>query len=276
MAERRSRNTGSHGDDRRRSGASGKPGKPAPSRSSGRASGGSSGSHDKEKGAAPPRKRRDLTGAAAGLPRWVVDALARVTPAPRVGAALEALGEASDALNDGRFHAAVKHAERAKQLAPRDSTIRETLGIASYRVGDWATALSELRAFRRMAGEMTHMPIEMDVLRALRRHDEVADSWKALQRSDARPAVLKEGRVVYGSFLIDRGDAEQAYEMLNPKRLRADPFTEDLRVWYVAARAAAVLGLGDEATRLRNAILESDPSFPGMDELEAAIASAGT
>ena len=49
---------------------------------------------------------------------------------------------------------------------------------------------------------------------------------------------------------------------------RRDPFPEDLRVWYVAARAAALDGDLADAQRLRNAILESDPAFPGMDELE--------
>ena len=89
------------------------------------------------------------------LPNWVIEALARVTPDDRVGPALEALGVASAAMADGRYHAAVKHAKKAKNLAPQDATVRETLGLSAYRIGDWDTALSELRAYRRMAGDAT-------------------------------------------------------------------------------------------------------------------------
>ncbi len=48
------------------------------------------------------RRRRDLKGAAVNLPNWVIEALARTTPRDRVGPALEALGEASAAMADGR------------------------------------------------------------------------------------------------------------------------------------------------------------------------------
>jgi predicted Zn-dependent protease len=200
-----------------------------------------------------------------------VEDLARVTPKPRVAAALEALGEASAALADARYHAAVKHALRAKSLAPRDATVRETLALASYRIGDWQTALSELRAYRRLSGETTHLPVEMDVLRALQRPAAVENAWEELRTRGGKPAVLKEGLVVYASFLIDRGDVEEAYRLTAPERISARPYPQDLRVWYVAARAAALTGKLDEAVRLRNAILEHDPAFPGMDDLESTI-----
>ena len=57
-----------------------------------------------------------------------------------------------------------------------------------------------------------------------------------------------------------------------PGRLSDRPFEEDLRLWYVAARAAAMDGDGNTARRLRNAILQHDPSFPGIDDLEKLIA----
>jgi len=265
----RRRSTGRQGGSGQTDGQ-GRSGRPQPPRASAGRRGASGGRTP------PAKKRRDLTGAAAGLPRWVVESLSRVTPAPRVGAALDALGQASEALSEARYHAAVRYAARAKELAPRDSTVRETLGVAAYRVGDWATALTELRAFRRMSGEATHLPIEMDVLRALGRPADVVTTWKHLAESDATPAVMKEGRVVYASFLLDSSRPDEAYAMVRPRRLKSDPLPEDLRVWYVAARAAAATNRGDEARRLRNAILEADPAFPGMDELEVAIARSST
>jgi predicted Zn-dependent protease len=223
-------------------------------------------------GGAQPKQRRDLKGSAVNLPKWVVDDLTRVTPASRVAGALEALGAASEALAESRHHVAVKHATKAKALAPRDATVRETLGIALYRTGRWNEALSELRTYRRIAGETTHLPVEMDILRALGRSADVGKAWDELERRGGKPAVMKEGRVVYASHLIDEGDVEAAFRLTNPARITGKPFQEDLRVWYVAARAAALLGDVDRASDLRNAILEHDPAFPGIDDLESTIA----
>ena len=225
---------------------------------------------------AKQKGRRDLKGDAQVLPRWVVDDLTRVTPRERVPAALEALGAASVAMSDARFHAAVKHAQKAKKLAPRDSTVRETLALASYRVGDWQTALSELRTYRRLSGETTHLPVEMDALRALERpRSAIENAWVELNKRGGKPGVMKEGRVVFASYLIDEGEPERAYELTAPRRLAPNPHPEDLRVWYVAARSAALTGRTDEAVELRNRILESDPAFPGMDDLESTIERSG-
>lgn len=220
------------------------------------------------------KRRRDLKGAAVDLPNWVVEALARVTPKDRVGPALEALGEASAAMTDGRYHAAVKQAKRAKDLAPQDSTVRETLGLSAYRIGEWDTALSELRAYRRMAGDPVHLPIEIDVLRAMGRDRDVEKAWETLQKADARPIVYKEGLVVYASYLLDKGDPEGAWDLTGPKRVGPDAAEADLRVWYVAARAAAATGETATARRIADAIVLNDPSFAGLDELDREIAAS--
>ncbi len=85
---------------------------------------------------------------------------------------------------------------------------------------------------------------------------------------------MKEGTVVYASHLVDGGSLEDAWSLVAPKRLTGNPFPEDLRMWYVAARIAAMRGDAEQAGRIRNAILEHDPAFPGIDELEKLIASA--
>ena len=217
--------------------------------------------------------RRDLKGAARDLPRWIVEALTRVTPDQRVGPALDALGEASVALSEGRFHPAVRYARIAKDLAPRDATIREVLGLGSYRVGDWGTALRELRTYRRLAGESIHMPVEMDCLRAMGRNADVEEVWSQVQSLRDLPAVTKEARVVFASFLLDEGRTTEARKVATPKSLSNRPQPEDLRLWYVASRSAAIDGDNAEAVRFRDALLIMDPGFPGMDELDSAIAS---
>ena len=176
-------------------------------------------------------------------------------------------------MTDGRYHAAVKHAKRAKSLSPQDTTVRETLGLSAYRIGDWDLALAELRAYRRMAGEPTHLPVEMDVLRALGRDADVAKAWETLQHAEARPSVYKEGLVVYAAHLLDGGDAAGAWDLTGPKRVGPDASEADLRVWYVAARAAAATGELATARRIADAILLNDPSFAGLDELDREIAA---
>jgi hypothetical protein len=77
--------------------------------------------------------------------------------------------------------------------------------------------------------------------------------------------------VVYASFLLDQDRAREAWECARPTSLRAAPSDGDLRVWYVAARAAARLGDRSGSRRLYQAIVEADPGFPGLNELEAAL-----
>lgn len=233
------------------------------------------GSSGRDEGRGPARDgrgpRRDEPS--SRLPRWVVDALTRVTPASRVPGALQALDDAAVALEEGRFEVALRKARTAKDLAPRDPTVREILGLAAYRASDWRVALTELRTYRRLAGDTTHLPVEMDALRALGRSEDVERAWKELESLGASPATEKEGRIVYASHLIDEGRTDEARRLVRPRVLTNDPFPEDIRLWYVAARAAALDGDIAEAERLRDAVLVMDPAFPGMDELEETIAS---
>ena len=216
-------------------------------------------------------KKQKLPAAAEGLPRHVVESLMRVTPAQRQNAALAALAAAAEAFSEGQFHVAVRKADHAKDLASRDATIREILGLASYRVGDWATALRELRTYRRLSGETTHMPVEMDVLRALGRDEDVKAVWQDFRKHGGGPAAKKEARVVYASFLIDQGDLDEAADVAGKPRIAPDPWPEDLRLWYVAARIAALQGDKSRAKHLADAIVLEDPSFPGLDDLDRLI-----
>ncbi len=234
-------------------------------------SGGGSRQHQSAGG--QQKARRDLRGAAVDLPRWVIEDLSRITPKERVADALAELGAATNAMIEGRYKVALRAARKAKDLAPRDATVRETLGLAAYRTGDWQTALAELRAYRRISGEPTHMPVEMDVLRALGRKPDVEKAWQELKAAGASPAVHKEGLVVFASFLIDEDRAADARRLTTPKHIKPNPYPADLRVWYVAAKANAVVGDLAAARQLRDAVTLADPAFPGLDELDSLIAA---
>lgn len=228
-----------------------------------------SGNRQKSVGDAPEVKK--LPAAAGSLPRHVVEALIRVTPPARQNAALTALAAAAEAFSEGQYHDAARKADNAKDLSSRDATIREILGLASYRIGDWHTALRELRTYRRLSGETTHMPIEMDVLRAMGRVEDVKAVWDDFAKRGGSPSVGKEARVVYASHLIDQDDLEGAAQVIGRPKVTDEPWPEDLRIWYVAARVAALQGDKQQAKRLADAIVLDDPSFPGLDELDRLV-----
>ena len=195
-------------------------------------------------------------------PTGSIDALVRVTPKDRVGPALEALGEASAAMADGRYHVAVKEAKKAKNLSPQDATVRETLGLAAYRVGDWDVALAELRAYRRMAGDAQHLPRRDG--RSPRpgtgpRRGE--GPGRRSTKADVQPKVWKEGKVVYGSYLLDHGQPEEAWDITGPKRVGpTDAHEADLQGLVRGGPSGGDEGRDPTAARrIADAILLNDP-----------------
>lgn len=214
--------------------------------------------------------------AGSNLPRSVKEETARVTPKSRIQPTYELIEAAAEAFSQGRYRPARKKLLEAKKLSSRAPIIRELLGLSAYRLGDWEEALRELRTYRRLTGDTTHMPIEMDCLRALKRNDAVEETWRELKKHGGHPAAVKEGRVVYGAFLLDQGNPRQAWEVTKPKRMGADAHEADLRQWYVAARAAAALGDVETARQLQRGIREHNDAFPGMEGLEEEISNASS
>lgn len=107
----------------------------------------------------------------------------------------------------------------------------------------------------------------MDCLRALGRNDDVPKVWAMLRELGASKAAEVELRVVYGSFLLDQGNPRDAWKVTDPGRIQQDAHENDLRQWYVAARAAVALGDMKTADQLRKAIEDRDVAFPGLSEL---------
>jgi len=114
----------------------------------------------------------------------------------------------------------------------------------------------------------------MDCLRGLKRHDDVDKTWHLFMELGGHPATDAEARVVYGSFLLDRGRARDAWEITKPKRVTKESKGFERRRWFVAARAALALGDVDTADRLASAVREGDADMPGLDELTEGIAAA--
>jgi len=145
---------------------------------------------------------------------------------------------------------AYEFALAARRLAARVGVVREACGIAAYRAGRWADALTELRTARRLTGRGSYLPLMADCERALGRPDRalalindpgVRDLEREIQielrivesgirRDEGRPAAavvalrvpeLTDGRLrrwsarlfyAYADALLDAGRAEEAQE----------------------------------------------------------------
>ena len=202
------------------------------------------------------------------------DEIHRVTRKDRRDAALLLLSGAVDSYGDEAFPAARRRLMEAKQLSPRSSTIRELLGLSSYRCGKWDEALAELRAYRRLTGDTTHMPVEMDSLRALKRYRDVEVTWGRFVELGGNRPTEAEARVVYASYLLDRGRAAEAWTIAGPDRLSTDAQPYERRCWFVAARAALAMGETDPAAQLTEAIRRADPEMPGLEKLIGQVEEA--
>ena len=196
------------------------------------------------------------------------DEVVHSTPKDRREAALNELTKGLTAFAEDRYKAAAASLRMAKQLAPRAATIREMLGLSAYRSDGWEEALKELRTYRRLTGAATHMPVEMDCLRALGRPDKaIRQTWETFQEIEASRDTDDEMRVVYASHLLDGGHLAEAWIVIKPGRLIANAPEAAVRRWAVAARVAAAADNRDAASKLVAAIRREAPDVPWLADL---------
>lgn len=143
---------------------------------------------------------------------------------------------------------ALAHALAARRLASRIAPVREAVGLAAYRAGEWQTAVAELRTYHRMTGRQTHLAVLADCERALGRPERAIDIYRGADRDALGTETAIELLMVAAGARGDLGQPAAAVAMLQVKELTADPaqpWTGRLRYAY----ADALLGAGrkDEA-----------------------------
>jgi tetratricopeptide (TPR) repeat protein len=143
-----------------------------------------------------------------------------------------------------------EHAWYARHLAPRLAVTREAAGITAYRAGDYAAALAELRAVRRMTGDPAHLPVMADAERGLGRPDRALALARDpdVRRLDTASRV--EIAIVASGARRDRGEFDAAVVGLQGAALdssQLQPWT--LRLWYAYADALLDAGRPEQALR---------------------------
>ena len=178
-----------------------------------------------------PEIRRELTT----LDRNTADFVARH---------LVAAGE----LLDEDPEAALEHARAARERSGRIAAVREAVGIAAYHCGDWAQALAELRAARRLGSKSPLLPLIADCERGLGRPERAIELARSPEAGQLAGDDADELRIVVAGARSDLGQLDQALAILSTPQL--DPTRTGqtaARLFYAYAETLLALDKGDEA-----------------------------
>jgi hypothetical protein len=174
---------------------------------------------------------------------------------------VEKAESAYGAYERGRYQDALRAIKSVAEETPSVAAVRELAGLAAYRSGKWREALKHLQAHAALTDSAEHLPVLMDIQRALRKPKKVADLWTELRQSSPEPDVLAEGRIVAAASLAESGDLQGAIAMLATagasKALR-NPSNRHIRQWYLLADLYERAGDVPRARELFERILRVD------------------
>jgi tetratricopeptide (TPR) repeat protein len=199
----------------------------------------------------------EIRGELTTLDRGTADVVARH---------LVAAGE----LLDDDPEAALEHARAARARSGRIAAVREAVGIAAYHCGDWAQALAELRAARRMGSRSPLLPLIADCERGVGRPERAIELSRTPEAAQLTGDAADEMRIVVAGARSDLGQHEQALAVLSTPQL--DPArtgqtaarlfyayaetllalgrNQDALQWFISAAAADVEGVTDAEERV--------------------------
>lgn len=137
---------------------------------------------------------------------------------------------------------AYQHTLAARARAARIAVVREACGEAAYHAGEYAEALSELRAAKRMNGNNEYLPVMADCERALGRPEKALDLARNPAVVNLEDALKAEMTIVEAGARRDLGQIDAALRTLEAAplhtRSRAD-WVARLRYTYADTLAAA-------------------------------------
>lgn len=166
----------------------------------------------------------------------------RVAPRGRARDVLTCLDLGTAASERGDDQEGLRFLRWAKEQAPRVALVREALGIALYRAGEFRSALTELQAYRRLAGTTDQNHLIADCLRAVGgAPDEiVAVASELVEDERAEEARRIEAAIVAAAVLAESGRTGRARAVLGDAAGlvdRAGPEAAARRLWVAAELA---------------------------------------
>jgi tetratricopeptide (TPR) repeat protein len=178
---------------------------------------------------------------------------------------------AAGELLDDDPETALAHARAARARSGRIAAVREAVGIAAYRCGDWAQALAELRAARRMGSKSVLLPLIADCERGVGRPERAIELARSPEAEQLTGDDADELRIVAAGARTDLGQLDQALAVLStPPIDSARRGQTAARLSYAYADTLLALGRHDEAVQwfLRAAAADVD----GVTDAEDRVA----
>jgi tetratricopeptide (TPR) repeat protein len=145
---------------------------------------------------------------------------------------------------------AYQHTLAARARAARVAVVREACGEAAYAAGEFADALSELRAAKRMNGATDYLPVMADCERALGRPEKALALAKSPGVANLPPELQAEMTIVEAGARRDMGDLDAAVRTLENAPLRSRSRADwVVRLRYAYADTLLAAGRRDEAVQ---------------------------
>jgi hypothetical protein len=166
---------------------------------------------------------------------------------------------------------AYRYAQAAKKLAARVGVVREVSGVAAYKSGRWAEALTELQAGRRMTGRNDYLPLMADSERGLGRLDRALDLVHSAEAKRLPRASQIELRIVESGIRRDQGLADAAVLALEVPELtdgKQRPWSA--RLFYAYGEALIAAGRPDAAREAfsRAVVADEDEQTDALARLD--------
>jgi len=201
----------------------------------------------------------------------------RATARPGKGEILvKVFGESAGAFAAGDYATAIRLGEQSKHMALRAASVRELLGLAYYRAGQWQEAVRDLSAFRRISGSTEQNPVLADCYRAVGKPERAIELCDEIDRRAVEPAVFYEGQIVAAGALADSGRQDDAIARLERLELRPEVAEQHhLRAWYVLGDLLERRGRFTQAREWFEGVASVDPELTDAPERVERLRSGG-
>ncbi len=154
------------------------------------------------------------------------------------------------ALDAGDEEAAAGHAAVARRLGVRLAPVREAVGVIAYELGEYDTALRDLRAAHRMSGAGDLLPLIADCERAAGRPERALEVAASREGRSLDIADRIELLIVAAGARNDMGQHGAAVETLRVPQLDlSSPQPWQERLWFAYADALVRAGRDEEAQK---------------------------
>jgi tetratricopeptide (TPR) repeat protein len=184
---------------------------------------------------------------------------------------VQLFAEAAGAFAADDYPTAIRLADQAKHMALRAPVIRELLGLAHYRAGNWRDAARELAAFRRISGSTEQNPVIADCYRALGRPERAIELCDEIDPR-AAPAIFYEGAIVAAGALADLSRLDEGIARLEQLRLEPRVAQEHhVRAWYALGDLLERRGRFTQALRWFESAAGADPDLTDAPDRVARL-----